>query len=568
MTENTQNNMIGNVIGGGLKEGLYVRLDVPSNTVHEGAFIVIEEKNWLYYGLVIDLQLNYHDPHYASESMSGRYPQWIAKMIDKQTLFTNLKVLPTLMLDLGQDPDELTKGEDLGDDYWEIKRPQPVKTVPPHHSPVRMAAEDDINMIFGDVEKEGNFTIGYTREQGHPVAINLEKFIQRSSGVFGATGTGKSYLTRLILAGLVNYDTASLLVFDMHNEYGYGDTSPDTGIDAPGLKTKFNEKIRIAGLGSGSMIKGKRPDFDLEIPMRDIHPEDILMLSRILNLRDTTPVTLDQLVSSFGSDKWFEEFMNLIPGKVDFDDDSGKSTFSDDSIEGWARNNNIHAEAAKALHSKLKRVMRRDYIKSNPASNGLNEIIQSLKTSKHVVLSFDKYESDLDYLLVSNLITRKIRQVWEKDVNDFRSKDAPEPRPLVLVIEEAHKLLNREIASQTTFSTIAREMRKYYVTLLIVDQRPSQIYDEVMSQLGTRVSGWLGDDDDIRAVLSGLSGRDALKGMLARLQPKEEVMLMGWGVPMPLPIASRRYDDRFWKELLGEDSARKSTEQNLEELGF
>ena len=56
----------------------------------------------------------------------------------------------------------------------------------------------------------------------------------------------------------------------------------------------------------------------------------------------------------------------------------------------------------------------------------------------------------------------------------------------MIVVEEAHKLLNREMAAQTTFSTIAREMRKYYVTLLIIDQRPSQIYDEVMSQLGTR----------------------------------------------------------------------------------
>jgi uncharacterized protein len=42
----------------------------------------------------------------------------------------------------------------------------------------------------------------------------------------------------------------------------------------------------------------------------------------------------------------------------------------------------------------------------------------------------------------------------------------------VIVVEEAHKLLNREMASQTTFSTIARELRKYYVTLLIIDQRP------------------------------------------------------------------------------------------------
>jgi DNA helicase HerA-like ATPase len=135
----------------------------------------------------------------------------------------------------------------------------------------------------------------------------------------------------------------------------------------------------------------------------------------------------------------------------------------------------------------------------------------------------------------------------------------------VIVVEEAHKLLDREMAGQTTFSTIARELRKYYVTLLVIDQRPSQIHDEVMSQLGTRISGWLGDEDDIHAVLSGLSGRDALRGMLARLQPKEEVLLLGWGVPMPLPVQSRRYDAKFWEELLG---AKRSREQNMKELGF
>jgi hypothetical protein len=141
----------------------------------------------------------------------------------------------------------------------------------------------------------------------------------------------------------------------------------------------------------------------------------------------------------------------------------------------------------------------------------------------------------------------------------------------VIVLEEAHKLLNREMAGQTTFNTIAREMRKYYVTLVIVDQRPSQIYDEVMSQLGTRVSGWLGDDDDIRAVLSGLAGRETLRGMLAHLQEKEEVLLLGWGVPMPLPVRSRRYDRAFWEQLTGKSgvkSNRKNPEETLKELGF
>jgi len=91
-----------------------------------------------------------------------------------------------------------------------------------------------------------------------------------------------------------------------------------------------------------------------------------------------------------------------------------------------------------------------------------------------------------------------------------------------------------------------------------------------MSQLGTRIPGWLSDEDDIRAVLSGLAGRESLRGMMAHLQPKEEVLLLGWGVPMPLPVRSRRYDNAFWKELLGQESnvSRRSPEEITKELGF
>jgi len=42
---------------------------------------------------------------------------------------------------------------------------------------------------------------------------------------------------------------------------------------------------------------------------------------------------------------------------------------------------------------------------------------------------------------------------------------------------------------------------------------------------------------------------------------------VGWGVPMPLPVRSRRYDDAFWKDLFA-GSTRRSKEQNLKELGF
>jgi len=36
---------------------------------------------------------------------------------------------------------------------------------------------------------------------------------------------------------------------------------------------------------------------------------------------------------------------------------------------------------------------------------------------------------------------------------------------------------------------------------------------------------------------------------------------------VPLPVKSRRYDDKFWKELLGGNS-RRSKEENIKELGY
>jgi hypothetical protein len=559
---------IGYIVGGGLKESFRVRLTVPSQEVQEGAFVVIESGDWQFYGLVTDLQLGATDPRFADEQET-RLPPELAKQLHGHTLFTNLEVLPALMLERGPEPGskEYNQWMDaIEAGLKEAPSPRPVKTIPPHHSMVRMASEGDIAEIFGKDEK-GNFVIGVTREQEHPVRINLDKFVQRSSGIFGATGTGKSFLTRIVLAGLMHHSVASVLVFDMHNEYGLDDIASDTGLRVTGLKTKFGSKTRVVGLGKGALIRGQTPDFNLEVPMSGIQPEDIEMLSRELNLKETTPTTLEALVNTYGRDNWFKEFKEMSLDTVMTDE--GKRVPAEGSVAQWANSAGINVMAAEGLHSKLRRVFNKEYIVEKPASDGVSEIIKVLEAGQHVVLSFGKNETDLDYLLVSNLLTRRIRNTWEHKTNEFRSAGKGEPRPLVIVVEEAHKLLNREMAAQTTFSTIARELRKYYVTLLIIDQRPSQIYDEVMSQLGTRISGWLGDDDDIRAVLSGLSGREALRGMLARLQPKEEVLLLGWGVPMPLPVKSRRYNDAFWADLLGKKSGtKKSIDQQTRELGF
>ena len=50
-------------------------------------------------------------------------------------------------------------------------------------------------------------------------------------------------------------------------------------------------------------------------------------------------------------------------------------------------------------------------------------------------------------------------------------------------------------------------------------------------------------------------------------KPKEGVLQLVWGVPMPLPVRSRGCDDIFWRELFGA-AGKRSEAQNLKELGF
>ncbi|MCZ2115003.1 MAG: ATP-binding protein [Anaerolineae bacterium] len=540
---------LGYIVGGGLKSGLRVRLTVPADTVQEGSFVVCEGGRYRYYGLVTDLQLGSTDPRFADEK-SDRLPAAIQGALYGRTLYTTLEMYSTLLLDRGPDLMDPARAE------WEARvtageenpGPKPVKTVPAHHALVRPADAADVAAIFGE-EGGANFVIGHTIEQGYPVCLDLERFVKRSSGIFGATGTGKSFLTRMVLAGLMKTDVASALVFDMHNEYGFDDRDSDRSITVSGLKSLFGQKVQIAALGKGALVRGNTPDFTLELALSDFSAADILLLSETLDLNETAAVVLSALERAYPG-KWFSEFMKLQPGAT-VEDEKGKSVPAPDSVAYWAYGHNVHPASAESLHRKLQRIFHKPYVVEQPAADAVAAIADQLEHGRHIVLSFGEHDAELDYIVVSNILTRRIRQEWVKKTERSKSFGEPAPRPLVIAIEEAHKLLNPQVAGQTAFGTIARELRKYNVTLLIVDQRPSGIDDEVMSQLGTRVTGWLGDEDDIRAVLSGLAGRDQLRGMLARLQEKEEVLLLGWGVKMPIPVRSRRYDKRFYDEMRG-----------------
>ena len=90
-------------------------------------------------------------------------------------------------------------------------------------------------------------------------------------------------------------------------------------------------------------------------------------------------------------------------------------------------------------------------------------------------------------------------------------------------------------------------MRKYNVTLLIVDQRPSGIDNEVLSQVGTKICCLLDDEKDIDAILTGVSGANSLRTVLASLETKQQALIFGHAVPMPVVVKTRTYDDEAFR---------------------
>ena len=69
----------------------------------------------------------------------------------------------------------------------------------------------------------------------------------------------------------------------------------------------------------------------------------------------------------------------------------------------------------------------------------------------------------------------------------------------------------------------------------------------VKGQIGTRVTALLDNERDIAAVLTGISGAGGLREVLARLDTKQQAIIMGHAVPMPVVVRTRMYDEDFYR---------------------
>jgi len=496
------NAFLGVVTDGRFSQGLRVRLLDPAavERLRVGSFVVLEGDERRYFGMITDLALDTTDAALLADPPI-RSP-FLSRIVRGTHAYATAEIRPSLVLEPESD------------------QPQPARSIPTHFARLRQATVDDFALVFGH-EDSTHFALGTPPAMDIPVPLDLAELVKRSNGVFGQSGSGKSVLTRLLLVGLVLADQVSVLLFDMHNEYAHAPTDQPELI---GLLELFGpSRVQVYTLDDRTERSASART--IQIGLDQIEPEDIELLAEELNLNPTFATVAHHLRARYGP-RWIRQTLE----------------FDTEAVKEFCASTGVAEASVNALRAKLGRLANRPYIRETLDTSVIDEIIGKLQRGTHIIVQFGRWDSFLDYMLVANLLTRRIHDRYTEDVLQAQQAGGQSTlRPLVIVLEEAHKFLTPEAARQSIFGTIAREMRKYRVTLLIVDQRPSSIDREILSQLGTKVIGPLSDQHDIEAVLTGVADRSGLRSLLANLSPRQECVIVGHAVRMPVAIRTRQY---------------------------
>lgn len=423
-------------------------------------------------------------------------------------------------------------------------------TIPP--TEVKPAKEDDIRLIYenGFNPEEKFLFATLAQDENIEVPVNGNKFFNKHFAIVGSSGSGKSHTIAKIIQkaaeakdGDFKLNNSHIIIFDIHNEY----------------KTAFPLANHL-----------------------DIN--NLILPYWLLNSDELEEVFIDTEANDHNQKNVFKE--SVISNKKE--NLQKKSGESDDAFKG--RKEKIHydspvffdiektlafAEKKNSemvpgsrgpkqgpLHGKLTNFVSRlenklndqrfDFLLGNNSKTisfeeTLRQFIGYKPGNESNVTIIDLSGVPFEVLSVTVSLISRILFDYGYFYKKYLTAGADLETPLLLVYEEAHKYVPKDNsakfkASRNAIERVAKEGRKYGVTLGIISQRPSEISETIFSQCNNFIAMRLTNPNDqnyVKRLLPDTLG--SLIESLPALQSGEGLML-GESIIMPSLVRIDRCD--------------------------
>jgi len=404
-----------------------------------------------------------------------------------------------------------------------------ISRLPIIRSDAYLLTANQVNKILGidDNSNSKNFLV--TEDNKDKAYFNLDKLLGRHTAILGTTGSGKSCTVASIIQSILkSYPYPRILFFDLHNEYpsafGHG---KEEHID-------YESKTKCISWEDFSL-----PYWFLDLDeFIDIYYSDAggnqisIIKDIILELKkeslDNADISSDRI--SVDSPIYFD-ILELIEKLVELKDDLTPSK-QDSYIKMIHRIEGIDKDSRYKFFSRDKE-LKLDLVEYFKILFGLDEDEQ-------------KYLNILDLSGLPSEVRNVCIGVLSRLCFDYKYWDLdPQSLPLSLILEEAHTYIPEETSTEFSLSKkriekIAKEGRKYGLSLVVVTQRPSNISTTVLSQCGTYITLRLTNDNDQNKVRRLLP--DTLSGQADILPSLRdgEALVSGDGIILPRKVQFRK----------------------------
>ncbi|MGO9744003.1 MAG: ATP-binding protein [Roseiarcus sp.] len=404
--------------------------------------------------------------------------------------------------------------------------------MPTVNAPVFAVDSNTIDRIYQSYA-EGNFSIGtLSLIPTQQAKINLDAFLTRHAAILGQTGGGKSWTVASIIQRICQFPQSTIVLFDLHGEYATTFGSDADVISASDLELPYwlmnsEELLALMVDRSESAAPNQIAKFK-ELLQAAKESETENQALGIPKITIDTPVYFD---FSGVINKFRELDVQMVPGSKQ--DKQGplfgqftRLLMRIDSRLNDRRYDLIFKPVKYNTSASMEDLFRR--LLGKQIENAKNIVVIDLSSTP-----FDVRTS------VISLILRCLFDFayWYRRVHKARY-------PIAVFADEAHIYLSDDDAAsgpaRRAAERIAKEGRKYGISLTVISQRPRELSSTILSQCGNFLCLRISNPDDQSYVRNLLP--DSVRGITTMFSTlrRGEAILLGDAVMMPTRIRIQR----------------------------